>query len=989
MSRLTGNHRTRRAPGTLRAVMLAGAALGTLAAALPATAQTPQGQVEEIIVTGSRIRQGNLTSTSPVTVIGSEEFAFQGTTRVEDLVNNLPQAFADQGGNVSNGSTGTATVDLRNLGPTRTLVLVDGKRLPAGTPGGTDASSAPDLNQIPASLVERVEVVTGGASAVYGSDAVAGVVNFIMQDDFEGARVDAQYSFFQHKNDNRLADVVRAANYELPKDDVTDGFTRDITGVLGMNSANGKGNITIYAGYREIDPVVQSKRDYSSCALGSNDDGSGYVCAGSATSYPGYFVVGDDQELTLDQATGGFRPFNLSTDLYNFGPLNYYQRPDERYTAGAFGRYEFNEAVEVYSTFMFHDDRTVAQIAPSGLFVGSFTTPCSNPFLSPQQAATLCTAQGLGPDDTAELLIGRRNVEGGGRQDDLRHTSYRFVGGFRGDFMEGWSYDASYQYGTVVFAENYRNDFSIARSQRALDVVTDPATGQPACRSFVDGTDPACRPYNVFQIGGVTQEALDYLQTPGFQEGETVQEVLTASVSGDLGQYGVRSPLATDGIAIALGAEYRREELELRTDAAFTTGDLAGQGGPTISVDGAFDVRELFGELRLPLVQDKPFVQQLSLDLGYRWSDYSTSGTTNTYKVAGDWSLTADVRLRASYNRAVRAPNVRELFAAQGVGLFDLSADPCSGATPTFSLEQCANTGVTPEQYGRILNNPAGQFNQLAGGNTDLDPEKSDTIALGAVFTPGFLANFSVALDYFRIKLEDQIGTVPPTLALDQCGRTGDPYFCGFIQRGAGGSLWTDPQGYIEAFNLNLGTLETSGIDLEVAYRMDLADLGLPDRGGLSFSFIGTWLDKFESRPVPVLDVEYDCAGYYGPTCEVPLPEWRHKARVTWSAPFGLDVSLSWRHIAKVNLDLSSDDPDLNGSFAAIDETLDSQDYFDLAANWEFYEGFTLNAGVNNLFDNDPPVSSEVGTGFGNGNTYPQVYDALGRYVFVGLTAQF
>ncbi|HYE50039.1 MAG TPA: TonB-dependent receptor plug domain-containing protein, partial [Azospirillaceae bacterium] len=544
-------------------------------------------------------------STSPVTVIGNEEVKLQGTTRVEDLINNLPQAFADQGGNLANGATGTATVNLRNLGPTRTLVLIDGRRMPAGTPGGTDSSAAPDLNQIPAALIERVEVVTGGASAVYGSDAVAGVVNFIMQDDFEGVRVDAQYSFYQHENDNKLADTVRARGFALPDKNVTDGFTKDITAVLGANSENGKGNITLYAGYRELDALNQSERDFSACATGVN--ATGLTCSGSGTTSPAQFIaatpagVPTGPSYTL-AAGGGFRTYSSATDAFNFAPYNYYQRPDKRYTMGAMGHYEINEAVDVYAQLMFHDDRTIAQIAPSGLFAAVYQVNCDNPYLSAQQRDILCVQQGYGPTDLANVFIGKRNVEGGGRQDDLQHTSYRMVGGFRGDIGGGWNYDVYGARSEVVFAETYLNDFSISRGNRALNAVTD-ASGNIVCASVVDGSDPNCVPYNIFSPGGVTQGALDYLQVPGFQRGHTRQYIASGSLSGDLGQYGLQSPVASSGVGIALGAEYREEQLQLRTDSAFTTGDLSGQGGPTIGVEGSFNVKELFGELRVPLVE--------------------------------------------------------------------------------------------------------------------------------------------------------------------------------------------------------------------------------------------------------------------------------------------------------------------------------------------------------------------------------------------------
>jgi outer membrane receptor protein involved in Fe transport len=944
------------------------------------------GTVEEVVVTGSRIPQPNVEGVSPVAVIGAEEVAVRGITRVEDLVNNLPQAFADQGGNISNGSTGTATVNLRNLGSTRTLVLVNGRRLPPGTPGGTAAAIAPDLNQIPSALIERVEVLTGGASSVYGSDAVAGVVNFIMKRDFEGIAVDTQYSFYSHRNDNGVGDLVAARGFATPDSNESDGGAIDANLTIGTGIADGKGNATVYLGYRKIDPVLQSERDYSACALGAS--ASGFTCSGSGTTGPGgqfqpyspSLVAGS--AFTVAGPNGEIRPYSSSADAFNFGPYNYYQRPDTRYVLGAFAHYDIAPQAQVYTELMFHDDRTVAQIAPSGLFAALYTTNCDNPLLSTAQRTALCGAYGLAPTADTNVLIGRRNIEGGGRQDDLRHTSYRGVVGVKGEIAQGWNYDVFGQYGTVVFAETYFNDFSILRGQRALQVVN--VNGVPTCKSVVDGSDPNCVPYNIWRQGGVTPEALTYLQTPGFQRGDTQQSVMGATLAGDLGQYGLKLPTANEGLGIAIGTEYRQESLDLNTDQAFTTGDLSGQGGPTIGVQGSYHVQEYFAEFRAPLVQDRPGIQTLALNGSYRYSDYSTGVNTNSYGAGLEWAPLADVRLRGSYQRAVRAPNIRELFAAQGVQLFDLDEDPCSGTTPSATLAQCQRTGVTPAQYGSIVNNTAGQFNQLAGGSLELDPEKADTFSYGIVFTPTFLDGLTASVDFFSIKLEDRVDVIPPTVSLQQCIQTGDPAFCSNIRRGQAGTLWFDPNGYVIGTNTNTGTTETSGIDGELNYRFDLPG----GMGGLAFNLVGTYLREFVQEPVTGLGT-YDCQGLFGTTCGTPLPEWRHKARLSWTTPIDLDVSLTWRYVSKVNLDLSSEQELLAGTFQPVDREMAAQHYVDLAASYTFRKSYGVRIGVNNLLDRDPPLSSQVGSGFGNGNTYPQVYDALGRYAFVALSANF
>lgn len=648
-------------------------AISLLAAPL-AFAQQATEKVEKLEITGSRIPSPTVEGTSPVAVISAEDIKFEGVKNVENMLNNLPQVFAEYGASVSNGATGTATVNLRNLGSVRTLVLVNGKRLPPGSPAGGTLGYSADLNQIPASLIKRVDVLTGGASAVYGSDAVAGVVNFIMDDRFQGVQAEVNHSFYNHQQNNPkgVADVVgaRAATnptyFNVPGNKSNDAKSTSVNLTMGSNFADDKGNAVVYFGYKKDDPLLQSERDFSSCAL--NASGDHYTCGGSSTSASGRFFAGNGGDFTVANAAGGVRNFNGSTDLYNFGPLNYFQRPSERYSFNAFAHLDINPSARVYSEFSFHDDHTVAQIAPSGLFGVTTTVNFDNPLLS-QSWRDALGLTGPGTSDPGMLIL-RRNVEGGGRQDDIRHSSYRGVVGLKGDLFKNWNYDAYATLGRVVYQETYKNDFSIARSQRALDVVTDPATGQPACRTAVDGTDPNCVPYNIWSLGGVSPAALAYLQTPGFKKGFTSQSVVGGTLSSDLGDYGVRMPMAKTGAGIAFGFESRKDELQLDTDSSFTTGDLAGQGGPTIGVEGTVRVRDYFIEGRLPIIEDRPMAKLLSLNGSFRRSQYDNDNT-NSYGLGLEWAPVKTVKLRGSYQQAVRAANVIELFTPQGLGLYN------------------------------------------------------------------------------------------------------------------------------------------------------------------------------------------------------------------------------------------------------------------------------------------------------------------------------
>lgn len=1007
-----------------RLQLLASSALFGLAASAGSTAiavAQDNAEGDTIIVTGSRIPQTNLTSVSPVTQINSEEIALQGVQRVEDLINKLPQAFAVQNSTIVNGASGTANVNLRNLGPVRTLVLINGQRMQAGTPN-SGTSPAPDLNFIPAAMVERVEILTGGASATYGSDALAGVVNFILKDEFEGLSIDANYSFYQHDNND---DVYRqkhaAAGYPSPEGSVIDGFAVDVTALLGASSPDGRGNVTGYFTYRDIDSVSQADRDISACALGSTITSA---CGGSSSTPWGTFrsdfaINGEPNYgpgFTASDSDSDGVPDNFVFQLlgdqftsyygsYNYGPLNYFQRPDTRYQAGLFGHYEVTSGVEAYGSFMFMDDRTDAQIAESATFYNSFppgTDPlisCSNPLLSAQQVQSICTDYGLGPTDSQKVYIGRRNVEGGPRDDMLRHTAYRYTAGIRGDLSDNWSYDISALYANTHFAQNYRNEVLISRFINALDVIvptTGPLAGTPSCRVAVatadggTGTDSNCVPYDIFTQGNVTDAALNYITGNGHSDGNTSQQVVTAALTGDLGAWGGQFPAAEEPIAVALGTEYRRETLELRTDIAFAPygeqsilSDLSGQGSPTIGTNGGYDVYEFFGEARVPVIQGRPGFENLTFDLGYRYSDYSTGQSTDTYKLGGEWAPMPDFTLRAAYQRAARAPNVNELFSPARVALFG-GTDPCSSSvvgiysSVSASSAACALTGVTASQYaaGGVAFNPAFQYNQFIGGNVNLKPETSDTVTIGAVVTPTALPGFSATIDWFNIKVEDLIGTVGAQTILNACLLNGNSSFCPQVVR-VGGSLWSSPLAGVQNPTINTGSLETAGVDVQVNYAFDLGA-----NGGIRTEIAGTYLDKLTIVPISGDPTTYLCAGKLGPNCSgfgqnfaVGNPEWRHRARITWDTPWNASISGAWRYIGEVT------------EQRAGQAGIDAISYFDLAGSWNVFENTTLRAGVNNVLDEDPPfISSAFST---NGNTDPGTYDSIGRYIFFGATVDF
>jgi iron complex outermembrane receptor protein len=997
----------------VRAALAAATATAVVPAAWSQTATTSNAAassnagLEEVVVTGSRITSPNLTAISPITSVDAGYISSTNLTRVEDILNNLPMVFAGQNSTVSNGATGTASVNLRGLGANRTLVLVNGRRLGPGQGTGTNVS---DLNEVPAALIERVDILTGGASSVYGADAVAGVVNFVLNTHFEGVKIDTSYSYFQHQNNNSLAQAtVNAAGDQLPDSSVNTGFGKNVSVLMGTNFADNKGNATAFFTYDKAAAVLEGKYDYAACTMGATKAG-GLTCSGSGTSAKngagGYFQAYGSAPgpalftNTVDGKTGAFRPFTAA-DTYNFGPLNFYQRPNERFTGGSFVNYQINDHLTAYSEIMFARNTTDAQIAASGDFFTPTAIPCTDPLLTAAEAAAVCgaaSAQG-NPGGTANLYIGRRNVEGGGRVLDVTNNAIRAVVGLKGDIIDGLTFDVYAQRNGVDTQFRNLNYFDTTRIQNALNVITNPATGLPACQSFVDGTDTKCVPWNIWVPNGVTPAATNYLSIPLLVDATTVEYVVSGSVTADLGKWSIKSPFADEGIKISLGSEYRSESAVFSPDLASEEGNAAGAGGPTVPVAGDYHVWEAFTEVGIPLIDHKPMAESLGLDVGYRYSSYNLGFNTNTYKFGGEWAPTSDVRVRASYSRSVRAPNIGELFSPQSVQL-DGTTDPCAskpGVAPKATQAQCALTGVSAAQYGNIGSNTAAQYNGFTGGNPNLQPETADTYSAGIVITPRFIHDFSMSFDYFNIKIKDTIGSIGANTIINNCIATGSPVFCNAIHRDPNGSLWKTNNGFITDTNVNFGSLTTRGVDAKVNYKQ-----ALPNLGALIFNLEGTRLINLGTQPLTG-GPAYDCAGYFGSTCGAPNSKWRHVFNTTWATPWsGFDLTARWRFLSGADSEQISPNSQLAGNALPLTQHIKPFSYLDLSADIALYKMFKFQVGVNNALDKDPPIITSGNSTFPsdcptittlgsscNGNTFPGTYDALGRFFFARLTAQF
>jgi outer membrane receptor protein involved in Fe transport len=573
-------------------------------------------------------------------------------------------------------------------------------------------------------------------------------------------------------------------------------------------------------------------------------------------------------------------------------------------------------------------------------------------------------------DYNAPLTSLKRNVEGDPRQAIFSYDNLVQTFGIRGDINDSWNYDISYQVSSIDYSEEYRNDLSVVAMNRAVNVIS--VAGQPTCVSALTGADSSCIPYNLFSGGlpgdqgiqGVIdggQAVQNYVANATYVLGTGKERILSAYVSGDTG---IAIPGAPSAISVALGYETRETTTDFRPDLANRTGDRSGSGGATLPLKGGYDVDEYYIEMGIPVTTG------LSLDAGYRTSEYSTGQDTDSYKLGAFWRINDQVAVRTAFQTATRHANISELYSATGFGLVDLDDDPC-GLSQTATQEQCARTGLAANLYGTDLKSPADQYNILSGGNPNVAPEEAESFTAGIVLTPEMLEGLTLTIDYFDINVTDGIGTVSAKTALDKCLETGQATYCNLINRNpVNGSLWLTG-GYISAQITNIAEETTQGVDFIFDYSME-TPLGVLELEGVT-----TYLSSYEIIELPG-EPSIECAGNWGGSCgKNPLPEWSGNYKATLMTEYDLDVSLGMRYLGATD--------DLNAN--QID--FDSFTYFDLTAIYSPTENYTATIGISNLFDKDPAITSDAGTAPGNGNTFPAYFDALGRYMYINLSASF
>ena len=908
------------------------------------SAQDDEGdRLEEVVVTGSRIPRRDLVANSPVNVVGAEEIALQSTVEIDRVLDALPQTVSTNGPSTNNPGNGTANVNLRNLttgtnAPVRTLVLVNSRRFV-----GESSTGVVDLNNIPAALIERIEVVTGGASAVYGSDAMAGVVNFILKDDFDGAQIAAQYGLTQEGDGER--------------------YSIDFT--LGTNFADGKGNVVIHGSYFDREQLTAGAREFSAVQLSETTDTDGnpiFAPGGSSRIPQGRFTGSGFNVLVQDD--GSVRPYTAPADEYNFAPDNNLLLPLERWTIGAIGNYQLNEDIELFAEMNYANNRVERQLAPTPFAESGFEFDLNNPFM-PDELRALYAANDTDGDGIVSGSIFRRMTEAGPRVSADTRNLYRFVGGLRGELDNGMNWEVFYNFGRSEETQRQQGNIVISRFQQGLLVDPDNPT---QCANTAGG----CVVLNPFGAGNFTQEMVDFTRVAATNITTVQQQQVAGNLAGDL----IELPAGPLGVAV--GVEYRKETAENQPDTFLATGDIDGfnAGLPTT---GSFDVAEIYAEAIVPILANVAGAEYLGLEAGVRFSDYSTAGGVTSYKIGGEWRPIEDLKIRGLYQRAVRAPNINELFLGQS-NSFPGATDFCNDTADRTQAEAdfCVQMGVPADRIAGFQQEDA-QVEVLLGGNPELFEETSDTWSLGFVYTPEAVPGLMVSADFYSIDVEDAIATFGGGLqsTIDACNIALDinDVFCqALTARRADGQLEMVP-----LFNQNIANLSTKGVDFQAGYGFDIGE------GSLDIIVNGVRVIEREVQGSPLLD-PIDCAGVVGVrlTCGRADPKWRFTTRVTYRLN---EFTASLRHRY---LDGVTDERIVTG--AATPATLlvpeiGSEQYFDLTLNYRLNDGLMLFTTIDNMLDNDPPVFGRGAAG--QFNTDAGTYDVLGRRFTFGVRANF
>lgn len=912
--------------------------------------------VEKIEVTGSRIRRTDIEGANPVTVMSRVDIEKFGVTSIGDVLQAIPSAGSAINTNNNNGGNGTTTINIRGIGSNRTLVLVNGKRWAPGLGGSVD------LNNIPAAIIERIEVLKDGASAVYGSDAIAGVVNIITRQDFEG---------------------VQASGY-IGQWDEGDGNKEQWD--IGFGTANDKGNVYFNISYVEEEPTLAGDREISAVPVFGTPAGFG----GSSAPPQGRFFTFDQAGNGFSQqgdGNGGLEPWVEPTSRFNFAPFNYLSTPQERTNIYTQARYELTDNVSVNVTGFYGNRKSEQALAPTPLFLGTAfaenaTLAANHPF-NPY-GVTVTTDPSILTDPASEgyadlgldsslydpnaremFLFGRRMMEAGFRSFKQNVDQFQFNGGFDGVFEfadREFFWDVNYTYADIT--QNTSTD-GLLNMDRVRSALGDPAncTGDCVPLNLFGGAP------EVIGEGTITQEMLDYITFTAQDELNSSLESYSANISGEVFE------LPAGYLAFAAGYEKRWQSGYDQPDAIIAAGITSGNA--RLPTSGAFSVEEAYLELAVPLLSDMPGVEQLDLELATRYSDYSNFGDTTNSKVGLKWRINDDLLVRGTWSEAFRAPSLTELFSGNSDSFPPLT-DPCNGgAAGNPNLPGCA--GI-PASYVQ----PNSQIRITVGGNANLQAEEAESFTYGFVYSPAQIEGLSITFDVFDIEVDNAVSSVGAQTILNACAETGET-LCSLITRGSGGNV-------VDLFNgqINLGGQTTSGFDYNVAYNFET------EYGDFRVNWDGTYIDErslIVVDPVSGTSETFNDAGQAGDRDVVP--RLRTNLSLTWNYD---DWTANWlmRYIGNttelcqidggaLDQQLCSDPVDPTADEGDSFNELEAMAYHDVSLGYAVNDNLRITVGVNNLFDTDPEVSYST---FAN-SFDPSMYEIPGQFFYSRVNVTF
>jgi iron complex outermembrane receptor protein len=953
--------------------------------------------LDRIEVTGSRIKRADIETSQPVFSLSRDDIAAQGLTSVGDVIQNLTANGSALNSTFNNGGTGETRVSLRNLGSNRTLVLVNGRRWV----GGTGLGGAVDLNTIPTAAVERIEVLKDGASTIYGSDAIAGVVNVILRQNLDGAEANAYFGQFDKGDGTRQS-------YDFTIGSAGDRYTA----MLGFGYVKEE---PVMAGDRYIsaEPVYLTGTDFGSSttpegrfalcngtfnpqaglcsvaqtrprAVGPNGTtGGGAATPGSA----GDFTYNDDQSgINWRNRTGA--------DLYNFAPDNYLLTPQER--RSVFG----NASVDISDDIRFKTTITYNQRVSEQLLAAMPIVLGTGPGANTQSRAVTISAQSIyNPFGTTVSKIQRRAVETGGRSFTQDVRTFAMDAGLEGTLTFGEKYfdwEAGYFRGENKANNTTRGLFNVIALSQALGPSFRDAQGVARCGTST-AVIPGCVPLNLLGApGSITQEMLDYVTFTAHDEYNYTQKTYYANVSGDL------FDLPGGPLGFSFGLEHRTEDGYDSPDALINSGNTTGNARTATA--GGYDLDEAYLELAIPVLADLPGAKLLDFSLATRYSDYSNFGDTLNSKFGFRWKPVDDLLIRGNWTEGFRAPSISEIFAGQADS-FPTIADPCSntfGGGLDFTGADATASPLTPEQVQRCVaqGGPATGYDQgnaqiriTTGGNLDLQPEKAESYTFGLVYSPSFVEGLDIALDWWQIKLDNAI-TVPGGQAiLDNCIRNNIQLYCNLYARNPGGTVAN-----LLATTTNIGGTRVEGYDLTIGYR-------LPETSWGKFSF--TWDSTYQAEVVNDIDGdgifgELDDDGGDNLVGEYSdrNNNWRIRSNLAtrwekgdWGATWNVRYYSRQSEpclIANDTPDIFCDTPDRmvndqqGNPVPAPERSIGATTYHDVSAYWNAPWNAKITVGVNNVFDKNPPIAF---TTFAN--SFDPQYEVPGQFLYMSYKQKF